>query len=434
MQSRVLGVLAGATMALWSGGALAADGCGDGTWNTTVTPDAMSYSTLFSEWIAFAGDITTCAITVPISNTIPTGNIVVYTSDLRGFYNLEAGDNVEITVDQNGTVQSVTDSGPIDTDYEVIGDLVASSNGKVAVNGEVDLSDVVDPDDPDPIASVDSIDLNEVGRITTPTDQTAAIVHLGATAGLLTGGLQPLEGDDEVGILGGYGSHMFGATGHLNISEGFSVLGGISLISQTAGASTTGGVLGAASVRYVEPGVNTFRVMAEGGLVLGGLQTTYPNTTGPVATGLGTVFAKGGVVTDITPETQLAVYGTLAETALASDAFTQDFTVFTVDVPAQTGFFTTAKATAAVTTQLAPQVDLTAEVSAGLVMSHNGMTATIPGLGTVSGAQNSGFVDYGLRLGWQPDPAVRLELFSQGSAGQDIGLHNQLGASAKLKF
>jgi hypothetical protein len=151
--------------------------------------------------------------------------------------------------------------------------------------------------------------------------------------------------------------------------------------------------------------------MAEGGLVVGALQTTYPNVASPVPTGLGTIYGRGGLVSDIAPETQLAVYGTLSETALGSSAFTQTFAgppAIVVNVPGQTGFFTTAKVTAAITTQLAPSVDLTAEASGGMVASHSGMTATIPGLGTVKAAQNSVFVDYGLRLGWTPRAEQRL--------------------------
>lgn len=392
----------------------------------------MSYSTLFDNFVAFAGDIASCSFSFPIETNAASGNIIIYSADYRGGYEVDPGEDLDVAIVQNGNDNGFSVTGPAAEDPFVHSNLAYGTNGRVAIDAEIDVEDA----DPSGLtfAAIDTADFTELGRITTPTDQTAAIVHLGATAGLFTGGLQPVEGDNEIGLIGGYGSHMFGATGRFNIAEGLSVLGGVSLIQQTAGASTTGGVLGAGSLRYVEPGVNAFRLMAEGGLVLGGLQTTYPNTTGPVGTGLGTIFVKGGVVTDISPETQFAVYGTLAETGLSSDAFTQDFTVFTVDVPAQTGFFTTAKATAAVTTQLAPQIDLTAEVSAGMVMSHSGMTATIPGIGTVSGAQNSGFVDYGLRLGWEPDPAVKIELFAQGSVGQEVGIHNQLGASAKLRF
>jgi hypothetical protein len=430
MKTRVLGALAASTFVLWGHGALAFDACPDGSFNTTASPDGTSYSTLFSQWILAAGDLASCAFTVELESGAPSGNIVVYSSDYRGFYELAAGDDIEFKVDQNGTEDGFTDSGAATVDFTENG-LLASSDGKIVVEGEADLTNATDGAT---FAQVDSADFTEIGRITTPTDQTAAVLHLGASAGLLTGGLQPIEGDNEVGIIGGYGSYMFGANGRLNIADGFSVLGGVSLINQTAGASQTGGVIGAVSARYVEPGVNAFRLMAEGGLVAGGLQTTYPNTAGPVPTALGTIFARGGVVQDLAPATQVAVYGTLAETGLGSAAFTQTFPGFSVNVPAQTGFFTTAKATVAVTNELAADVDLTAEVSAGMVFSHSGMTATIPGIGTVSGKQNSGFVDYGLRLGWEPAPSTKLELFAQGSFGQSTGAHNQLGASAKLRF
>ncbi len=430
MQKRVLGVLAGTTVALWSSGALAFDACPDGA-TTTVSPDGTSYSTLFDAWVAFAGDIASCSFSFPLETDAPSGSIIVYSSDYRGGYELGPGDDIDVTLEQNGETDGFSDTGPATEDPFLFSSMVAASDGKIEVDGEVDLGDATDGLT---FAAIDTADFTELGRITTPTDQTAAIVHLGATAGLLTGGLQPIEDDNHIGLIGGYGSYMFGATGRYNISDGFSVLGGVSLVNQTAGASQVNGVLGAVAVRYVEPGFNSFRPMAEGGLVAGALDVDYPNVASNVPTGLGTIYGKAGLVSDVDQSTQVAFYATLAETGLNSSAFTQTFPAFTVNVPAQTGFFTTAKATAAITTELMPTVDLTAEASAGMVFSHGGMQATIPGLGTVSGSQNSAFVDYGLRLGWEPDPMVKLELFGQGSIGQDAGMHNQIGASAKLKF
>lgn len=431
MKKRVLGLLAGSTVALWGGAALAANGCPSGTYDVVVSPDGTSYSVPgFSDWLVdTTTTLTTCALSIPLQNPGAAGNIVVFTSDIRGYRYLEGGDEVDLEVDQNGTKTTFHDSGPADADY-LVTDLVAVTGGKIKVDGKLELTDSTG----NGLGTVDSLDYTEIGRITTPTDQTAAIVHLGSTAGLLTGGLQPIEDGNSVGVIGGYGSYMFGGTGRYNISDGFSVLGGVSLVNQRAGASTASGVIGAIAVRYVEPGINSFRPMAEGGLVVGALQVDYPNVGPNVPTGLGTVYGKGGFVSDIAPETKLAVYGTLAETGLGSSAFTQTFPAFSVNVPAQTGFFTTAKVTAAITTELAPTVDLTAEASAGMVYSHSGMTATIPTLGTIKAAQHSAFVDYGLRLGWAPDPVVKLELFAQGSIGQDTGSHNQIGASAKLRF
>lgn len=430
MKTRVLAVLAGSALLFGTQGALAVNGCPAGSVDLTASPDGTSYSALFSSWVAEAGQTSKCSVAIPIKTDAPSGNIIVYTSDTRGYRFLENGDKIAVKIDKDGTETVFNDTGPADDDY-IVTDLVAASGDKVTIKGQVK---VTAPPDSGAIGTVDSIDLTELGRITTATDQTAAIINLGSTAGLLTGGLQPIEGDNYVGLIGGFGSYMFGVNARYNLAEGFSVLGGVSLVNQTAGASQTNGVLGSAALRYVEPGFNSFRLMAEGGLVLGGLQTKYPNSAASVATGLATLYGKGGIITDLTPTTQLAAYGTLSETALSSGAFTQNFTGFTVNTPGQTGFFTTAKATVAITTELAPDVDLTAEASAGMVFSHSGITATIPGIGQVSGAQSSGFIDYGLRLGWEPQQTVRLELFAQGSAGAGTGSHNQIGASAKLKF
>jgi hypothetical protein len=227
---------------------------------------------------------------------------------------------------------------------------------------------------------------------------------------------------------------MLGGAGRYNIAEGFSVLGGLSLIDQTAGATRSTGLLGAAAVRYIQPGVNSFRPFGEGGLVLGAFQTTHPNTAAAVPTGLGSVFAKAGLMHDLNEQTHASVFATLAGSALRTGAFTQTFPAFSVNVPAQTGYFTTAKITTAATIDITSEVDLTAEASAGTVISHTGITATIPGLGTVSGTQNNTFMAYGVRLGWEPTEMVRLDAFSLGSTGPDIGTHNMVGVGARLKF
>ncbi len=423
-------VLTGAVFA--SSGALAIDGCPAGTFNTTAAPDGESYSTLFDNFVALAGDIVNCSFEFPVAPSIPKGNIVVYSADYRGGYEVEAGDELDFSVTHNGTTDGATIAGPATDDVALLhSNLVASSNGKVTSSATLDLGDDVGLNT---FAALDSADYTELGRITLATDQTAMVTHFGATAGLLTGGTQPTQGGNEVGLIGGYGSSMLGAVGRYNMAEGLSVLGGVSLLDQTAGATQSTGVMGAAAVRYIQPGVDSFQPFAEGGLVLGGFQTTHPNTASAVPTGLGSIYAKGGVTYDVASAARVSVFGTLAESALSTAAFTQTFTGFTVNVPQQTGFFTTAKVTAAATMDITPEIDLTAEASAGTVISHSGITATIPGLGTVSGAQDSSFMEYGLRLGWKPTDMVRLEAFAQGSTGPDIGTHNMVGVGARLQF
>lgn len=431
MNKLALGALALSAVASVSTATLAFDACPAGSYNTTASPDGTSYSTLFDSFVAFAGDIATCPFSFPLSTSIPTGNIVVYSADYRGGYDVAAGEELEFSVEHNGTSDGVIIPGPDADDTVIHSDLVASSNGEVTSTAELDLADATDGFT---FAAIDSADYTELGRITIATDQTAMVAHLDASASLLTGGDHSLEGGNEVGFFGAYGSYMLGASGRYNLAEGFSILGGVSLIDQAAGSSRSSGVLGAVAVRYVEPGINTFRPIAEGGIIAGALQTTFPNVASAVPTGLGTFYAKGGLLTDLAPNSRLAVTGTLAETALGMTGFTQTFPAFSVNVPAQTGFFTTVKGNVSLTTDLAPTIDLTAEAGAGYIISHNGITATIPGLGTVSGSQNTAFVDYGLRLGWEPTDMLRVETFVQGSAGPDIAMHNQIGVGAKLKF
>jgi hypothetical protein len=432
MKKLAVGAAAFTGLAFAGTGALAIDGCPSGIQSVVTSPDATSYSALFNATPAVAGEVATCTYSMPISTTIPTGNIVVYQARYRGFYDVAAGEDLVVTVNHNGTTDGTIFPGADAADPALLHtNIVASSGGKVTSTTTLDLSNATDAFT---IAGFDSADYEELGRITLATDQTAMIAHFSATAELLTGGTQPTEGGNEVGLLGGYGSAMLGATGRYNIAEGFSVLGGLSLLDQSAGATRSTGWVGATAVRYVQPGINSFRPFGEGGLVLGGFQTTHPNAAAAVPTGLGSVFAKGGVIHDLNEQTRVSLFGTLAGSTLTTGAFTQTFPAFSVNVPAQTGYFTMAKITTAATIDITSEVDLTAEASAGTVMSHTGITATIPGIGTVSGTQNNTFMAYGVRLGWEPTEMVRLDAFSLGSTGPDIGTHNMVGVGARLKF
>jgi hypothetical protein len=419
-------------LALTTTSVLAIDGCGAGTVNTFVAPDGMSVTKTFSGFSGSDGDVVTCSVNFPVRSSIPSGHVVVYSADYRGFYDIEAGDQMTFSTTNNGNTDTETVNGPDDSVVSVTvqSNLAASSNGTVTVGGVLDLSNASNGS----FAEIESADYAELGTITLATDQTAMITHLSATAELLTGGTQPAEGGNEVGLIGGYGSAMMGAVGRYNIAEGFSVLSGLSLVDQSAGATRSIGIVGAAAIRYIEPDYNTFRLFAEGGLVLGGFQTTHSNTASPVATGLGSLYAKGGALFDLTPEAHLSLSGTIMESALSTAAFTQSFPGFTANIAAQTGLFTTAKATTALTYDVTPEVDLTAEASIGTVISHSGITATIPGLGTVSASQNNSFVAYGARAGWKPTDTLRLEAFAQGTSGPDVGTHNMIGVGAKFQF
>ena len=103
--------------------------------------------------------------------------------------------------------------------------------------------------------SLDEIGLQQLGIAT----------HLDATAGLLTGANQPLEGDNEIGVLGGIGSYTLGVTGRYNLAEGFSLLGGASIVNFGMPGASASGLLAAGALRFVQPGASEFKYFGEAG-------------------------------------------------------------------------------------------------------------------------------------------------------------------------
>ena len=218
---------------------------------------------------------------------VPAGSYGVFITDGRGFYALESDDTFVYTVDAHGIVQSVVTQGDDDlhdftfTHYTATGlvgaDTVFSGDFTIDMTG-------TDNDGLPPEAELDSVDV--AVRYTTAasvqasltqisTQQSAMVVHSGATASLLTGSDLSLEGENEAGVLGGIGSYMFGVRGRFNIAEGLSVLGGASLINQGYLGASLQGPQAAAALRYVQPGVNTFRLFAEGGAEIGAYSATF---------------------------------------------------------------------------------------------------------------------------------------------------------------
>lgn len=96
--------------------------------------------------------------------------------------------------------------------------------------------------------------------------------------------------------------------------------------------------------------------------------------------------------------------------------------------------FTTVKVGADWTTQLAADVDLTTSLAVGSTMG-SGAAADVFAVGTVTGSpQSTLFAEYGLRLGWEPNPNSRIDGFVLGSTGSGIGTHAQIGAAYHQSF
>lgn len=437
-------VLASGLVLLGSTGAAfaQANGCPQGTISTTISPGNKAYSLLFdANEVQRTSDpadptVVVCEVTVPLVG-VPKGTIAVYNAVYDGYVYLQnSGSEANVNIDQsNGDDFSEQYDGDYDDSVSYIGMVASNGDSTIRARTTVDLTDA----DPDDAAGIDSADYAEIGRITLGTDEMAIVTHLGASSELLTGADQPLEGADYVGVFGGVGSAMFGGTGRFNMGEGISILGGLSIIQQGYETSSTSGVVGSVAVRYVQPGVTSFRPFVEGGVTLAGLNTTFIDAL-PADTStnmlLGAVHVRGGVEMPIDEINTVTLGVSAQESALGVDGYVlTDGGPFTATMPDQVGQFTKLKASASLRSQITPEIDVEATGAVGALIAHSDVVANVDGLGTVTArAPTSLFVEYGVRGGYNLSDSTRVEGFVQGSSSTDYGTHAQVGAAFKMTF
>lgn len=426
----------------------------DGT-NPNYAPDDSSFALLIDGFEALLGSRANCAPVVPAhSNTANDPDVFeVYRADVRGFVGPEDADRAKVTVKANN--RTYTETFDINDDPVIDHYIGKESDG--TLKSEIEL-EVTKANDPGTVAQIDTIDYALVGTMTRAqaeaslddlgNAQTAMVTHLDATSGLLTGGNLSLEGDNEVRVLGGLGSYMIGGNVRYNISEGFSLLAGVSIIDQSAGGAQYTAGLGAAALRFVQPDNGGMRFFGEagatGGLVAMQFSRTYTDdnstqtVTGNGTGALGAGYLRGGLVVDIDDRNELVLSGSVKQTFVGFGDYAETVrsgNLFAADLINQSAGFTTAKITADWTSSLSQELDLTLHGGVGTTMANQATSAYIVGGGTTTGAVASTlFAEYGLGLGWHPSPDTTIEGFVQGSTGTDIGTHLQAGAGYRLKF
>lgn len=410
--------------------------------------------------------VATCDVTIDANNnfadeTIPAGTIVVYNAQYRGY--LDEGDNAHIAITHDG----VTDSADVSTPQDGTGSYFENYVGS-GRTGTIDLGiqlTLMEGGTGAGTTNLDTIDFAEVGRTTIDSQQASVdslatqgmtfVTHLNTTADLLVGGEQPLEAPDNFSLLGAVGSQTVGATAHYNLGGGFSIDGGAALFDQE-GAS---GSLFGGAVRYLEPGVNTFRPFVEAGFNAapgmnlklsrsyeldttdafpgpGSLKTATieSQTTGSMAS----AYVTGGMLfaPDIT--NQIAFSGTLMHSWLSYDGYTESFSddnLFNADVAGGSSGFDTLKAKLAWTSALTSNLDMTLHAAVGVTHATDGVQTDIAFVGPMTGTSGDDlFVQYGARLGWTVGPTTTANVFINGSSGTVSGTHAQVGAGVRIAF
>lgn len=432
-----------------------------GTWaaecNTAGRVDFGNQATLPGPILSVSsGGTDGCELT-GVSNILPVADadrFVVYKVTSRGFNALNDGDRATYTVTSNGQAKSRVWSDETLGDFTVE-QYYAAGRGPTNFAGTFTLDLPASGD-----TSIDSLDflmgsttlasqqdsLDEIGL-----QQLGIATHLDATAGLLTGANQPLEGDNEIALLGGVGSYTLGITGRYNLAEGFSLLGGASIVNFGVPGASASGLLAAGAVRFVQPGLGEIRYFGEAGLQMASLGLNfsrhYDNGTSAnyaaSASGdglLGSIYARSGVLWAPNTDNDVLFSATLKQGALGVGTMVEDDpsstpNLFSADYSRTSTSFTTIKGGVDWTARLRTDVDLTASLGVGAALANGGTTANVFGVGTVTSApQSTLFAEYGVRLGWTPTAASRVDGFVSGSTGTGIGTHGQIGAAYHLRF
>jgi hypothetical protein len=434
---------------LMSGGAFAADGCPPG--DTSITNNGTSVSVIFDVFLATTTASATCNLVAP--TLLPEDTFAVYRADYRGF--VIEGDTGTLTTTQGGVSDVAVIPGSA-TDFFHTGYVGSNAAGNIVSDISLNLQSPSPPSQ----AGLDSVDYVELGRTTLAsvessigdiaTGRTGIVTHLNATSELLVGGGQPVERPDNVALLGAVGSHTVGATGHLNMGDGFAVDGGVALFGQSVGESSADGLLFSGRAKYLQPDTGGIRLFGGAGINAApgmslGFTRQYDDGSADGATvksstsgSLVGLYLEGGALYAPDRSNEIAFTGTLLQSWLSVDGYSETFgtdNLFPATFGDSTNSFTTVKADAAWTSAVTPDIDLTVHGAIGHTFANDAVTADVAFVGPVSvGGQSELFAEYGARLGWTFGPSTTLGVFAQGSSGAVSGTHVQAGTTLSLQF
>lgn len=282
------------------------------------------------------------------------------------------------------------------------------------------------------------------------TSLAAASIHLGGTADLLLGFLEPIDGDTSAGPFAGVGSVTLGASGRAETDiPGLSVLGGIALTQQAYGnISVDGALMGALAVRYVLNGKNEVRPYVEAGAwgspgATLTISRPYANGAG-TATGtgsttgsLGGLYLEAGVIFAPAEAVEVALGASYQHSWLATGAYTESAAgnPFPASFSAALMQSDILKVTASATFTLSESFDLTVSGAVGQAFNSGAINATVAGVGPLQAAPpNVLFAEGGARLSYKATDRISLDAFVMATTGQQIGTHVTIGGGFKVSF
>jgi hypothetical protein len=445
-------VLVTAALLCSSAGVQAATNCDVNPSTPVYAPDDSAISVLFDLFFAEAGNAANCNLSIDAKQdgSNDPDIFAVYRADYQGF--LDAGETAHFRVKHDGRtdeedVEGLKDVGDDFFQHYIGKDEDGKITSRMRLTTDAEFGAFVDTLDYT-LQGTMSRDQAEASLADLGQAEAAMVTHLGATSGLLTGGNLALEGDNELRVLGGVGSYMLGSNLRYNLSDGFSVLAGVSLVDQGAGGARYTGGLGAAALRFVEPGGTSQRFFGEagvdGGVMRMSFSRTYTDTTGTQTVtgtgngGMGAIYLRGGLLFQLDESNEVVLSATARQSFIGFGDYRETVSagnLFAADLSGQVAGFTSVKLAADWTAALAADLDLTAHLGVGTTMANQRTSAYILGGGTTTGGfANTVFAELGAGLAWHITPDSTIEGFVQASTGTGIGTHAQIGAAYRMKF
>lgn len=458
-----LALLAAASIQL-PGLALAANGCADGTFSTTHSPDGNATSILFDDFSAMAGGAsgtkratTSCNVSVPV--TKPGGH-TVYAVDYRGFATTEDGQTASLRTEQDGKkILQYEIKGPLQDDVAI--------SDKVGVSGSetLDLSVILGATGPhdenafESTLAIDSIDFARIGYTTTASvvasaDQIARqrqsiALDLMDTAQNLLGQQSRF---DEGSYLAAFASSdaAAGFNGRWEAGSGVSLLGGAAMVNpnRTDTALDTLALF-AGAARYTSPH-STWRAFGEVGAwgspdISASLSRSYQNldaivfASGTASGSLVSAYGRAGVIYAPDDLTEIALSTRFTRSWLDLDGYDEDASgknLFAAHIKGGRSTSDTVSAELALSRKLGDKLDYTLLGAVGRTFAgKNGVKASVDWVGNVKGnADDQNFATLGGRVGWKFDERWQLDTAVSATFRENDKPDWNIGGQLKAAF
>jgi probable HAF family extracellular repeat protein len=332
----------------------------------------------------------------------------------------------------------------------------------VSLDGQFIVGQGVDPSRANEAYEARYVD-NSTGGLTTLGGQQNSVNQLDSSrVGLMVqerGFAAPLIGDNwkirgpsETGVFATLGSEAGGGAGRINLDNGLSILGGVSVATESYPyAHMSDAVLAAGAARYIRDIGDARSFFAEvGGWVSPSgtyqFSRNYANGAGVVSASGSTsgteyyVFSRIGGAFEVNPVDEIAVSVELGRQSLSTDAYSESITgnPFYASVSSATNRMDVVSERAQWSHDFSPQFSTTAwaAVAEGFDIGSN-LTASVLGFGTLSSTPpgNTNWVEYGARVSYRVTDRVNLDVFANGVSGEAfVGTRAHFGGGVQVRF